>query len=57
MSIVTLSNRTSSSTTDDEQKSIYKRVLRGGEIPSAGLQKISVNNRGRHFEFFFLEVA
>ncbi|CAF3742483.1 unnamed protein product [Rotaria magnacalcarata] len=38
-------NRTPSSTADDEQKSIYKRILRGGEIPSAGLQKLSTSNR------------
>ncbi|CAF4501434.1 unnamed protein product [Rotaria sp. Silwood1] len=37
--------RTPSSITDDEQKSIYKRILRGGDIPSAGLQKFSINNR------------
>ncbi|CAF1615281.1 unnamed protein product, partial [Didymodactylos carnosus] len=29
---------------DDEQKNIYKRVLKGGEIPSSGLQK-HINDR------------
>ncbi|CAF4291813.1 unnamed protein product [Rotaria socialis] len=38
-------NQTPSSTADDEQKSIYKRILCGGEIPSAGLQKLSTSNR------------
>ncbi|CAF2596946.1 unnamed protein product [Rotaria sp. Silwood2] len=45
--------RTPSSITDDEQKLIYKQILRGGDIPSTGLQKFSANNRGRHFDFFF----
>ncbi|CAF1374188.1 unnamed protein product [Rotaria sordida] len=41
------SYRTSSSIIDDEQKLIYKRILRGGDIPSVGLQKLSINNRDR----------
>lgn len=43
--------------TDDEQKSIYRRVLRGGDIPSAGLQKRFVNNRGRHARSLCLQYA
>ena len=31
-------------TSDNEQKLVYKRILRGGEIPSNGLQKHSQNN-------------
>jgi hypothetical protein len=41
-------------TTDDEQKLTYKKILRGGDIPSTGLQKLSVNNRGRHMVGFYL---
>lgn len=39
------------SSSDNEQKLVYKRILRGGEIPSNGLQKLPTNNnnRGRHF--------
>jgi hypothetical protein len=53
MIIIIRSIRTPSSTTDDEQKLIYKRILRGGEIPATGLQKFSVNNRGRHMVRLF----
>jgi hypothetical protein len=42
----------SSSTADDEQKSIYKRVLRGGDIPAVGFQRRLLNNRGRHMVDF-----
>lgn len=37
----------SSSPSDNEQKLLYKRIMRGGEIPINGLQKFSNNNRGR----------
>jgi hypothetical protein len=40
------------SSSDNGQKLIYKRILRGGDIPSNGLQKISNNNtRGRNIKF------
>ena len=42
----------STSTSDNEQKLIYKRILNGGEIPSSGLQKFSSNNRSKHLEIF-----
>jgi len=42
------------SSSDNQQKLIYKRILRGGDIPSNGLQKISNNNniRGRNIKIF-----
>lgn len=40
----------STSPPDDEQKLVYKRVLRGGEIPSNGLQKLPSNNRGKSID-------
>lgn len=44
----------SASTPDYEEKTVYKRVLRGGEIPSNGLQKFPSINRGKliHLEVF-----
>lgn len=45
---IIFSNRPTSTTNDDEQKSVYKKILRGGDIPTSGLQKVSINNRGRH---------
>jgi len=45
----------SMSTSDNEQKLIYKRILRGGDIPSNGLQKISNNTRGRNIKFYLIE--
>ena len=40
------------SASSDEQKSLYKRILRGGEIPSGGLQKFLVNQRGKQMLLF-----
>lgn len=51
--IIMNSIRTSSSITDDEQRLIYKRILRGGDIPSVGLQKFSTNSRGKPCSFSF----
>jgi hypothetical protein len=51
MFIILLSRNRAS---DDEQKLTYKKILRGGEIPSAGLQKLSISNRGRHMVGFYL---
>jgi hypothetical protein len=44
------SNR-SSSNNENEHKSIYKQVLRGGDIPSVGLQKFVGNARSKHMGF------
>ncbi len=45
------------STSNNDQKLIYKRILRGGEIPSNGLQKFPTNNnRGRHMKFSFIKI-
>ncbi|CAF4558573.1 unnamed protein product [Rotaria socialis] len=40
------SNANNIPTSDNDQKLIYKRILRGGEIPTNGLQKFPNNNRG-----------
>jgi hypothetical protein len=52
--LIFVSIQTPLSTNDDEQKLVYKRILRGGDIPSAGLQKLSINNRCRHMVFFYV---
>ncbi|CAF2048510.1 unnamed protein product [Rotaria magnacalcarata] len=46
------SNANNIPTSDNDQKLIYKRILRGGEIPTNGLQKFPNNNRGRQKNFY-----
>lgn len=50
-SSITINPNTSSiRPVDSEHRNVYKRILRGGDIPSTGLQKISANNRDRSNE-------
>ena len=39
---------------DGEPKSIYKRILGGGDIPVRGLRKLALNNRGRQMDVSFV---
>ncbi|CAF0741079.1 unnamed protein product [Rotaria sp. Silwood1] len=49
------SNSNDIPTSDNEQKSIYKRISRGGDMSSNGLQKFSNINRGRHRNYLLSE--